>query len=196
MAAKRDKVTREQHLALIADWIDEKGLKMGDMTKLAEVLGVDVSTVSRDIKGLMAQWRNSIEIKGKAAFERELFEHFRVYEEAWSEYERSKEPMKSQTIYKGEGKNFIQATQKERVGNPVFLQIALQARQQIIKLLGIEAPQEFVINGQITVRKAVEEMTDAELREYIASRGGSRTGEAGGSQPRIVASGSGSNIQH
>ncbi len=189
MAATRDKVTREQHMAFIADWIHERGLKYGDKQRIADELEVDISTISRDVKRLMASYRNSIEVKGQSAFEREVNELNWIIEEARAEYKRSKEPMKSQTLYQGDEKQFVQTTKKERVGDARYLAVMLDAMDKRTKLLGLSAPIAMTMKheGSIDlVSKSAEDMTDDELAHVIAS--GSGTG--------IITPPNGKNIQH
>lgn len=179
MGQARNKETRNKHLAFIADWVDEKGLHYGDMVKIAEALGVNVSTVSRDIKSLMKRWRSNIEIKGQVAFERELFELNRIYDEAWTEYERSKLPMKSQTIYRNmdsDEPSHIQVTSKERIGDPRWMAIIIETRSKIEKLLGLNAPIAMTVKheGSVDVNVSAEELSDDQLAKVITS--GSGTG--------------------
>jgi transcriptional regulator with XRE-family HTH domain len=150
-----------------------RGLYQSD---IAEKLGVDQSTISRDLSELRKEWleRSINHIDQKKAIELAKLDRLEVtYWEAW---ERSRENAEVETTEqigkrgKDEGGIIPERIRKtKRVegqsGNPAFLEGVLKCIVQRCKILGIEAPvkQDLTTNGK--------ELPAATVNVYIPNNG-------------------------
>lgn len=139
-------------------------------TEIAEHLGVDQATVSRDLAELRKEWleRSINHIDQKKAIELAKLDQLELT--YWDAWERSGEPFKSTTEEEGGryGPKTIEKTE-ERVGDPRFLDGILRCIERRCAIIGIDAPkrQEHsgLNGGPIETRNHIDlsGLTDEEL---------------------------------
>lgn len=144
--------------------IAELYLKGRLQVDIAEEVGVDQSTVSRDIKTLHDEWLRSALVNFNEAIARELAKINQleiIYFESW---ERSLNPFKSKTVKaKGNPKteeelraNAEQTLKTEdRNGDPRYLQGVQWCIEKRCKLLGLDAPDRLQIDWRETLPDGV-----------------------------------------
>lgn len=128
--------------------VSEMYLSGSYMSVIAESLGVDTATISRDLAELRKEWldRSINHIDQKKAIELAKLDRLEVtYWEAW---ERSKQPFRSE-ITEGKGTKSEAAQMRktvrteERDGNPTFLEGVLKCITKRCEILGLDAPKKF-----------------------------------------------------
>jgi len=163
MGKPRDEAERERDRQRITPLY----LQGWNQTEIAAELGIDQSTVSRDIKFLLAEWRkqrNGLvdEFEGKYRF---------IYREAIAAWKRSLEDAETTTqemIDGGEGQGTGQrlkaSTRKEgQSGNPALLAQAQGAMKAIREMFGTDAAQkQYNYNFDLT------NATDEQLQRIVA----------------------------
>jgi len=125
---------------------------------IAEEVGIDQSTVSRDIAALQGAWRESALIDIDEAKARELAKVDRLEREYWDAWERScedvvtvramgKQPAKGE---KGKPDRVTRITKKQD-GDPAFLRGVQWCIERRCKIIGVDAPTktEAKIDGAI-----------------------------------------------
>lgn len=139
MAKQRSDTERQRDRRLINDLY----LQGWNQTEIADKLGIDQSTVSRDIKTLKAEW-----VKQRNGLVEEFEAKYRlIYREAYLAWLRSKEDAETTTqemIDGGEGAGTGQrlkaSTRKEgQSGNPALLAQAQGALKAIREMFGVDA---------------------------------------------------------
>lgn len=122
-----------------------------NQTEIADKLGIDQSTVSRDIKTLKAEWvkqRNGLVDEFEAKYRR-------IYQEAYAAWLRSKEDAET-TIQEaidgdsGSGQRLKVSTKKEgQSGNPALLAQAQAALKAIREMFGVDAAAKVEHSGKV-----------------------------------------------
>jgi DNA-binding MarR family transcriptional regulator len=120
---------------------------------IAEQLGVNQSTVSRDLKALHQEWLVSAQIDFNQAKARELARIDRLEREYWRAWEKSKNEKESTVTEKvqddGRGNRAKARMHRERqFGNPRFLVGVQWCIEQRCKLLGVYAPQRIAVSTE------------------------------------------------
>jgi hypothetical protein len=121
-----------------------RGMKHAD---IAAVLGVERSTVTRDIKVAEEWFRNEAVDQLKYERKRSVAELSIVKENFWDGYEESKKPReRSKAAKRKAGESgTVETAEKQtetRVGDPRFLSGVVSTIQEINKLLGLYAPEK------------------------------------------------------
>ena len=149
MAAPRSKIQRERDRQEITR-LYLRGVSQMD---IAAKLGVNQSTVSRDLKAIQKQWRESALINMDEAKQRELAridELERTYWDAWlvscedAEIERIKQAGGAS----GDKRAEIIKEKRGQSGNPAFLAGVERCIQLRVKIIGLEAPKKQEITGK------------------------------------------------
>ena len=112
---------------------------------IAAELGVDPSTVSRDLKALQAEWLQSALVDFDAAKAAELAKIDRLEREYWHAWKRSCEDAETATEkFTGNEKSPSRIEKSKRVegqaGDPRFLTGIQWCIERRCKILGIDAP--------------------------------------------------------
>lgn len=111
--------------------------------------------VSEDLKVIRGEWRASAVRNFDEAKEEELQKLNRMEHEAWMAWERSQKDATVTSAEKSENEDGTRSKtriqREEQVGDPRFLQTAMQCVDRRCKILGLDAPvkQAFTdVNGQ------------------------------------------------
>jgi hypothetical protein len=120
--------------------------------ELAERLGVDRSTISRDLKVLDARWQQSGVRDLDAAKGQELDRIDLIEREAWEAWEKSKKGRETTTTEQTTGGDCARTKagirKEEEHGDPRYMDIVQWCSEQRRKLLGLNAPTETRLTGQ------------------------------------------------
>jgi hypothetical protein len=120
--------------------------------EIAEELGIAQSTVSRDLKALHEEWRQSALIDINEAKARELARIDELERTYWAAWERSREDAESEAkkaIDSADGKRYeVQTQRKGQAGDPRFLQGVQWCIERRCKILGIDAPTRAELTGK------------------------------------------------
>jgi hypothetical protein len=140
-------------------------------TEIANQLGVDRATVSRDLKVIKERWKDSAVRDLDEAREQELDRLAIIEQEAWVAWEASKKARETSTteqITGADGERLKAGIRKEaQTGDPRYITIIQSCVDQRCKLLGLNAPQKIAPttpDGQEPYRLTVEEFTQARNR--------------------------------
>lgn len=118
---------------------------------IAQEVGIDQSTVSRDLKAIRDEWLKSTLVDFNEAEGRELAKIDAVEVEAWAAFERSKEDREISVQESVDGDSNRQKAQirtEGRDGDPKWLEIVLKCSEQRRKILGIDAPVKSEVTGK------------------------------------------------
>lgn len=125
---------------------------------IADELGIDQSTVSRDLQTLYDDWRQSALVDINEAKAEELAKVDRLEREFWAAWLRScedAETVKQKGKATGDGSKpqvtDIEKTAKGQAGDPRFLQGVQWCINKRCEILGIDAPKNINLGGQIAV---------------------------------------------
>jgi hypothetical protein len=139
--------------------------------ELARLVGVDRSTVSRDLKVLHARWKESGVRDLDAAKGQELERIDILEQEYWAAWERSKQDHETTTTEQttgGENERVKAAIRKDaQTGDTRYLDGVQWCIEQRCKILGLNAPQKVAPttpDGQEPYRLTVEEFVQARAR--------------------------------
>jgi hypothetical protein len=146
-----------------------RGIKR--QAELAQHLGVNRSTVSRDLKVLNARWKEAAVRDLDAAKGQELERLDQLEHEYWQAWQQSKGPHEVTTTEQttgGDGDRVRAAIRKEEQhGDPRYLDGVQWCIEQRCRILGIHAPQKIAPttpDGQEPYRLTVEDFTQARSR--------------------------------
>lgn len=119
---------------------------------IADELGIDQSTVSRDLKALQGDWLASALMDFSEAKSQELAKIDRLEREYWQAWERSCEDAESVT-QEGTAANVekIKKTSKGQAGDPRFLQGVQWCIERRCKILGVDAPEKREHSGSVAI---------------------------------------------
>lgn len=171
MAANRGRLQREKDLSDLA----RRYLKGETQAEIAASLGVNQSTISRDIRTLQKRWIASATSAFDAALAEQLAkidELERTYWEAWQN-SLSREVTTSRKK-EGAGEGTEASIRREtRDGNPAFLEGVRWCIERRCKLLGLNAP----IRQDVTLHDFTG-WTDEDLERAIVEEAERITGRA------------------
>ncbi len=125
---------------------------------IADALGINQSTVSRDLQALHKEWQESALIDVDAAKAQELArvdELERTYWEAWIRSCEDAETATTKAVTVGADKRYEAATRRqEQTGDPRFLAGVQWCIEQRCKIIGLYAPtkQEKDAGGELIFR--------------------------------------------
>lgn len=95
--------------------------------KIAEVLELDKSTVSRDVAAIREEWKRQ-NVESFERFKAQLEKGFEIVaQKAWIEYERSKKPKHTTKKSETPDGTFNQEITEERCGDPRYLNVIINA---------------------------------------------------------------------
>jgi len=150
-------------------------LKGDTQMDIAEKVGVDQATISRDLKAIQAIWADkAVEAIDQKKAE-ELAKIDKLERTYWEGWERSIEAFKAKIVKgkkskAGQGAEDIEQTLKEeeRVGDPRFLAGVQWCIDKRLKLFGLEAPQKIAPTDP-TGEKSYQIMDDNELEKRLVA---------------------------
>jgi len=118
---------------------------------IADELGVNQSTVSRDLKALHDAWQQSALADIDQAKGRELARIDELERTYWTAWERSLQDAETETqkaVTVADGKRYEAATQrKAQMGDPRFLSGVQWCIEQRCKVIGLYAPTKQEVTG-------------------------------------------------
>jgi hypothetical protein len=139
--------------------------------ELAQRLGVNRSTISRDLRVLNVRWKEAAVRDLDAAKSQELERLDLLEQEYWAAWERSKQPHEMTTTEQttdGDGERVKAALRKDdQHGDPRYLAGVERCIEQRCKLLGLNAPQKIAPttpDGREPYRLTIEDFTQARNR--------------------------------
>jgi hypothetical protein len=139
--------------------------------ELAQRLGVDRSTISRDLKVLNGRWKEAAVRDLDAAKGQELERIDLLEQQYWAAWERSKQGRETTTTEQvtGEDGDRTKAAirKEEQHGDPRYLDGVQRCIEQRCKLLGLNAPQKIAPttpDGREPYRLTVEDLVRARNR--------------------------------
>lgn len=158
--------------------------------EIAETVGTNQSTVSRDLRWWANQIIDEIKEQGVTMKVEQLGQLQYVVSEAMGSWRKSKQPDKTVTKTatntssetRGTDKSEQMRTQvREQAGDPRYLNVALKAMGDIRNIVGLDAPirqqielmgkdgEAVEINNNVTFDAALDDMSEAELRAFITA---------------------------
>jgi DNA-binding MarR family transcriptional regulator len=157
--------------------VAEKYLRGMFQSQIAEELGVDTATVSRDLKILREEWLQSALVDLNDAKAKELAKIDQLEVTYWSAWERGLGEFKSKTV-KGRGASENQKPSlleqilktEDRNGDPRYLAGIQWCINKRCEILGLDAPKENKLSGsvEITRKHDLSKLSDDELRAWDA----------------------------
>ena len=132
-ARKLEIVQRRQKVA-------ELFLQGWNQDAIGRELNISQPQVAADLKKINQTWRESAIRDFDEARNQELARLQRMEREAWSAWERSKQPSQTATVNGEAGAQTARRTVKHQYGDPRFLDIALRCSEARRQLLGLDAP--------------------------------------------------------
>lgn len=139
---------------------------------IADELGLDHSTVSKYLKSIRQEWRESAQRDIAEIVAQELRKLDAIELEALTEWERSKKDQKKKavskkTIVAGAAEKTERNETVGQTGDPRYLSVLISVQDRRAKLLGTDKPQK-VAPTTPDGEKPYEAMSDDELAARIA----------------------------
>lgn len=136
-----ERAKRQQEVA-------ERYLRGEYQSAIAQSLGVDTATISRDLATIRSQWLGAAIRDFDAAKAQELAKIDEVERAAWAAWERSTKDKEVAVQEAGADKKLKKATLRKegQSGNPAFLSTILTCIERRCAILGLDAPKRFVID--------------------------------------------------
>lgn len=158
---------RKTEIATRRNQVAEMYLRGEYQTKIAEELGVDQATVSRDLSALRKEWldRSINHFDQKKAIELAKLDQLELtYWDAWERSKENAETRIERNTFKG---LYIETKIEGQVGNPAFLEGVLKCITKRCEILGLDAPkkQDITSGGQpvkVQIIEVVKPETDGE----------------------------------
>jgi hypothetical protein len=135
---------------------------------IATEIGVSQATVFNDLTFIQDHWRASALRDFDAARELELQKLDKIEREAWTAWDRSKQPAQSAKVRSGRtGEEATEKSLQHRVGDPRYLDQVLRCIAARRALLGLDAPTRIapvMPDGKEPYRLAVAHLSVDELK--------------------------------
>lgn len=139
---------------------------------IAADLGIDQATVSRDLVAVRAAWLASSVRDFDTAVAQELAKIDEIESEYWQAWERSKMPKEATLTEKVEGKDSrsrARVQREHRDGNPAYLDGVLKCIERRCKLLGLDAPERFVIRWEDLTPEQLDRLAAGDPPQKVLS---------------------------
>lgn len=152
-------------------------------SQIAELVGIDRSSVSRHLKAMRKEWQAKAAkaIGKKVAIELAKIDALEA--EAWECFERSKLPLKVSTASTNTTGKSASIRTEERCGDPAFLNIVAGCVDRRLKMFGLNEPDRIAIADKAPTAEplSIEERAQriAELFESVKARQAKPDGESG-----------------
>ena len=117
--------------------------------EIAEKVGLDQATVSRELKAIRAEWRESAVTDIEQVIAQELQKLDALEAQALAEWERSKKDWQKKVVEdkpagsRGGGGKSAKIETGGQTGDPRYLQVILGIQDRRAKLLGTDKPAKF-----------------------------------------------------
>lgn len=129
---------------------------------IAEQLQIAQATVSRDLKRIYADWRQSSVRDFDMLQTIELQKIDRLERESWAAWDRSQKPSQQARIKGGSSEQNAERLVKNQIGDPRFLEQVHKCIAARRALLGLDAPTRIAAEGPV-----VMPLTDEQRRAHI-----------------------------
>lgn len=124
--------------------------------EIADEIGVDQSTVSRDLRALHREWLRLALTDFDKAKARELAKIDKLEREYWVAWQRSCEDAETVVQKAVETAGAIRKeatkTEKGQAGDPRFLQGVQWCIERRCKIMGVDAPDKYEQSGEVNIR--------------------------------------------
>lgn len=148
--------------------------------RIGDYFGITADAVSKRIKNMKKEWRNSKLENADIFVKQELLKLAKLEEEAWDAWYRSIGKSVSTKTIKGEDDSVSSTiiTENELVGDPRFLQRLENISSIRAKLLGLNAPDRIEVSntlegkliGLIQSKKVTYTMLASDVGDEVAKR--------------------------
>lgn len=165
---KRTATEQAAHRAAIA----AQYLRGATQADIAAALGIDRSTVSRDLAAVRAQWLAASVRDFDAQRAEELAKIDAVEREFWAAYERSKVTKEITLTEKRDGERastHARVQREPRDGSAVYLDGVLRCIERRCRLLGLDAPERFVIHWDQLTPEQLDRLAAGEAPQRVLS---------------------------
>lgn len=128
--------------------VSERYLRGMYMAQIADELGVDTATVSRDLSELRKEWleRSINHVDQKKAIELAKLDRLEVT--FWEAWERSKENAETHIERSTPNGHIVEDKSVGQSGNPAFLEGVLKCITKRCEIIGIDAPKKVEATGK------------------------------------------------
>lgn len=152
--------------------VAERYLRGEYQSAIAQALGVDTATISRDLAAVRAVWLDSAIRDFDAAKAQELAKIDEVERAAWAAWERSTKDKEVAVQEAGADKKLKKATLRKegQSGNPAFLSTILTCIERRCSILGLDAPKRFVIDWEALTPEQEAELAKGAPPEKVLGR--------------------------
>lgn len=149
--------------------VAERYLRGDYQTTIAQSLGVDTATISRDLKALRELWLTSAIRDFDAAKAQELAKIDEVERAAWSGWTRSQEDKEISFSEVGVKGTRSGSRSEGQSGNAAFLTTILTCIERRCAILGLDAPKRFSIKWDELTPEQEERLARGEPPEKVLS---------------------------
>jgi hypothetical protein len=150
--------------------------------QIALHLGITQQQVSLDFKLVQKQWKEQRLAGMDDYVDLKLAEYAEVKKEAWAAWERSKADAEKRRVRDSDSGGFEETETSGQCGNPAYLQTVLSAIHAERALLGLDAPKETRVKGEVLTQTIdwavlawgvptdgiVPDEVDAEIQKVLA----------------------------
>lgn len=164
--------------------VAERYLRGEYQTMIAESIGVDTATVSRDLDALRSLWLSSAVRNFDAAKAEELKKIDEVERAAWEGWARSQQEREIATQEQSDdplvwtdakGEPHVKSKPRKRLtlrkegqaGSPAFLEIVLKCVAKRCEILGLDAPKKFTIDWDSVTPEQEDRLARGEPPEKV-----------------------------
>lgn len=115
--------------------------------EISAQVGVCQQQISRDLKAVRSEWKESRVADFNEKVEEELAKIDHIEREAWEGWKRSCKDAERSQIEVTDGKKTVKKSKQGQAGDPRFLEVVGKQIERRCKLLGLDAPTKVEKNG-------------------------------------------------
>ena len=136
--------------------------------EIARQLHVSQQQISFDLKAIRELWLTSLVRDFDAAKAQELAKIDSAEVEYWGAWRRSQSPAETTVTAQEEpGKRKVSIKREGQVGDPRFLDGVLRCIERRCALLGLDAPQRYVVNWDQLSDDQLERLAQGEAPQHV-----------------------------
>lgn len=165
----RNSTHNTTEIAVRRQQVAERYLRGEYQSVIAQSVGVDTATVSRDLAAIRAAWLASAIRDFDTAKSQELAKIDEVERAAWGAWERSTQDKEVAVQEAGADKKIKRASLRKegQSGNPAFLSTILTCIERRCAILGLDAPKRFVIKWDELSDEQIDRLARGEAPEKV-----------------------------